>query len=82
MYYNRMALYGWPHSKCQWTGLAKQLAQGIRVLDIRLKLVDGELLAYHGIWPEQANFVDIINIILAFLDSPAGKSETVVMSVK
>ncbi|KZV99153.1 PLC-like phosphodiesterase [Exidia glandulosa HHB12029] len=76
------ALYGWPHSKCQDSSLAVQLQQGIRVLDIRLALVDGQLLAYHGIWPEKTSFSEIIATTLDFLDSPSGRSETVVMSVK
>ncbi|KAH7107302.1 PLC-like phosphodiesterase [Auriculariales sp. MPI-PUGE-AT-0066] len=62
-----MALYGWPHSKCQELRLDQQLERGIRVLDIRLS---------------NANFKDIVNDVLSFLNSPAGISETVVMSVK
>ncbi|EJD46135.1 PLC-like phosphodiesterase [Auricularia subglabra TFB-10046 SS5] len=77
-----MALYGWPHSKCQQASLATQFRQGIRVLDVRLSLVDGELHAYHGVWPEKATFSEILATTYDFLDSPEGRSETVVMSVK
>ena len=80
----RMAFYGWPFSQCQslTTTLDIQLASGIRVIDIRLAVVDGALIAYHGVWPERTPFQQMLSTIQAFLTSPQTSSETVVMSIK
>lgn len=79
-----MAFYGWPHSQCQSeaTPLAAQLQAGIRVIDIRLAVIDGALIAYHGIYPEQTPFKDIVSTVYAFLTAPTTRRETVIMSVK
>ncbi|KAG9318175.1 PLC-like phosphodiesterase [Chiua virens] len=77
-----MAFYGWPISQCQSKPLDTQLHAGIRVLDIRLSIVDGKLIAYHGIFPEVTPFADILITLHNFLTTPATASETVVVSIK
>lgn len=79
-----MALYGWPFAQCQSpsTTLDVQLAAGIRVIDVRLAVVDGVLVAYHDIWPQRTPFQQMLSILQAFLTAPATSKETVVMSIK
>ena len=82
--YTRMAFYGWPISQCQSlsTPLAVQLQSGIRVLDIRLAVVDGHLIAYHGIFPERTPFQEILSTVHDFLTAPETCREAIVMSIK
>ncbi|KAL0564936.1 hypothetical protein V5O48_017101, partial [Marasmius crinis-equi] len=83
--HDTMAFYGWPVSQCQTldTPLNVQLQSGIRVLDIRLALVKGALIAYHGVYPQKTPFAAILAVLHAFLTSPSPSSrETVVMSIK
>ena len=79
-----MALYGWPISQCQSlaTPLAVQLRSGIRVLDIRLASVKGQLVAFHGLYPERATFQSILSTVHDFLTAESTCHETIVMSVK
>ncbi|KAG0705319.1 PLC-like phosphodiesterase [Suillus ampliporus] len=79
-----MAFYGWPISQCQSlsTPLERQLHSGIRVLDIRLAIVDSRLISYHGIYPEHAPFAEILSIVHTFLTAPSTSRETIVMSIK
>lgn len=79
-----MAFYGYPISQCQspFTPLSTQLLLGIRVVDIRLSIIDGELIAYHGVYPQRTPFSTILASIHAFLTSPQGNRETIVMSIK
>lgn len=77
-----MALYGWPISQCQSTPLSVQLQSGIRVLDVRLAVIDGRLIAYHGSYPQKVPFQAILATIHAFLSSPDSNRETLVMSIK
>ncbi|KAF8164017.1 PLC-like phosphodiesterase [Pholiota molesta] len=91
-----MAFHGWPISQCQSlsTPLSVQLLGGIRVIDIRLAVIpppipgsttltsDQQLIAYHGLWPQKTPFLAILHNIQAFLTSPIGSKETIVMSVK
>ncbi|KZT11576.1 PLC-like phosphodiesterase [Laetiporus sulphureus 93-53] len=79
-----MAFYGWPISQCQSlaTPLENQLHSGIRVIDIRLAMVDNHLIAYHGLYPQQASFQEVISVLHAFLTAPATCRETIVMSIK
>jgi len=91
---HRMAFYGWPISQCQSesTPLSTQLHGGIRIIDIRLAVIPPpsplgttdkhELIAYHGLWPQQTPFTSILNDIFLFLTSPIGAKETIVMSIK
>ncbi|KAE9398340.1 PLC-like phosphodiesterase [Gymnopus androsaceus JB14] len=70
--HDTMAFYGWIISQCQSieTPLDLQLRNGIRVLDIRLAVIEGQLIAYHGIYPEKTPFQEIL------------LRETLVMSIK
>jgi 1-phosphatidylinositol phosphodiesterase len=79
-----MAFYGWPVSQCQsaTTPLSVQLADGIRVLDIRLAIKNGWLIAYHGQYPQRATFQSILGDLHAFLTSPASACETIIVSIK
>ena len=77
-----MALYGWPVSQCQSAPLDVQLQSGIRVLDIRLAVVNDKLIAYHGAYPQKTSFQTILSIIHTFLTAPETSQETVVMSLK
>ncbi|PVG00204.1 PLC-like phosphodiesterase [Serendipita vermifera] len=76
-----MALYGWPFSQCQDVPISDQFLHGIRMIDIRIVLVDGVLTAYHGVTPEHATFTSILEAICSYLESSEGKSETVIVSI-
>jgi len=56
-----------------------QLRAGIRIIDIRLAVIHGRLIAYHGISPQREPFQRILATLSAFLSS---SSETVVVSIK
>ncbi|KAF8528239.1 PLC-like phosphodiesterase [Hysterangium stoloniferum] len=79
-----VAFYGWPISQCQDPNspLATQFSLGIRVLDIRLAIVNGILISYHGIYPQKLPFLDILTTVKTFLTSTDGQTETLVMSIK
>lgn len=79
-----MALYGWPVYQCQaaTTPLSMQLTDGIRVLDIRLSIKDGQLFAYHAQFPQSASFQSILVDLHAFLTCPMSARETVIVSIK
>ncbi|KAI0648324.1 PLC-like phosphodiesterase [Trametes meyenii] len=79
-----MAFYGWPISQCQEhnTPLDVQLHSGIRALDVRLAVVDGRLIAYHGIYPQRTPFQDILRTVHTFLTSPRTAREALIMSIK
>ncbi|KAF5373112.1 hypothetical protein D9758_001527 [Tetrapyrgos nigripes] len=82
--HDTMAFYGWPISQCQFLSdpLSTQLHSGIRVIDIRLALVKGRLIAHHGIYPEKTPFSEILETLNEFLTSPLSNRETIVMSMK
>ncbi|KAK0442991.1 PLC-like phosphodiesterase [Armillaria borealis] len=82
--HDTMAFYGWPISQCQspTTPLAVQLQSGIRVLDIRLAVINSRLIAYHGIYPQRTPFEDIQRTIHDFLTAPETCRETIVMFMK
>jgi len=79
-----MALHGWPFSQCQElsTPLAVQLQSGIRVIDVRLSIISGRLISYHGIYPQRTPFQEVLSVIHDFLTAPATCRETIVMSIK
>lgn len=77
-----MAFYGWPISQCQSKPLDAQLHAGIRVVDIRLSIIDGRLIAYHGIFPEFTPFANMLVTMHDFLTSTKTASETLVVSIK
>ncbi|TFK34842.1 PLC-like phosphodiesterase [Crucibulum laeve] len=82
--HDTMALHGWPISQCQSpsTPLMTQLNLGIRVLDVRLSIISGRLISYHGIYPQRTPFKSILADIHEFLTSPTSSRETLVMSIK
>ncbi|KAI0003361.1 PLC-like phosphodiesterase [Russula compacta] len=79
-----MALYGWPIYQCQsvTTPLSMQLTDGIRVLDIRLSIKDGQLFAYHAQFPQSASFRSILGDLHAFLTCATSARETIIVSIK
>ncbi|KAJ8482133.1 hypothetical protein ONZ51_g5566 [Trametes cubensis] len=82
--HDTMAFHGWPVSQCQSpsTPLWTQLQGGVRVLDVRLAVVDGLLFAYHGIYPQNTPFQTILAAVHEFLTAPPSSRETLVMSIK
>lgn len=83
-----MAFYGWPLLQCQNSpitsapnALLTQLHSGIRVLDIRLSVLDGKLVTFHGPYPERTSFAAILKTLHYFL-SKEGSRECVVVSIK
>lgn len=82
--HDTMAFYGWPISQCQsaTTPLSVQLTDGIRVLDVRLGIKNGHLLAYHGRFPQRTAFQTILSDLHTFLTAPSSARETVVVSIK
>ncbi|KAF9265821.1 PLC-like phosphodiesterase [Marasmius fiardii PR-910] len=82
--HDTMAFYGWPISQCQTleTPLKIQLESGIRVIDVRLSLIKGALISYHGVYPQKTPFTAILATLYVFLSNPVSSRETVVMSIK
>ncbi|KAF8352251.1 PLC-like phosphodiesterase [Amanita rubescens] len=82
--HDSMAFYGWPISQCQSlsTPLAVQLVSGIRFLDVRLSVVQGRLISYHGIYPERTPFQVILSTMSVFLSRFPTSCETIVVSIK
>jgi 1-phosphatidylinositol phosphodiesterase len=63
--------------------LLYQLQSGIRALDIRLSIVDGRLISFHGFYPERAPFTLILATLYQFLTTDEGGSaECIVVSIK
>lgn len=67
-------------TKCQTMNLKKQLDSGIRFLDIRLKLENNTLQAYHGPIKIPMTFSQIMDTCYEFLRE--NSSETIVVSIK
>jgi len=82
--HNSLAYRGYPISQCQSPAfpLASQLHSGVRVLDIRLAVVDSVLIAYHGTVSQRVTFSAVLDIVFTYLESEEGASETVVMFIK
>ncbi|KZT44225.1 PLC-like phosphodiesterase, partial [Sistotremastrum suecicum HHB10207 ss-3] len=80
--HDSLAFYGWPISQCQSpsTPLQVQLNSGIRVLDVRLAIIDNTLISYHGIFPQRTPFSSILSTTSQFLSS--NPSETLIISIK
>jgi 1-phosphatidylinositol phosphodiesterase len=51
------------------------------MIDIRIVLVEGVLKAYHGATPERATFTSILSSVCAYIQSPEGQRETIIMSI-
>ncbi|KAH8927689.1 PLC-like phosphodiesterase [Atractiella rhizophila] len=75
------ALFGYPISQCQQDrSLRQQLLDGIRFYDVRLANKKGQLLAYHGLQPQEIGFEAILLQCYEFLKKHDG--ETIIMSIK
>ncbi|WRT63949.1 uncharacterized protein IL334_000876 [Kwoniella shivajii] len=76
------ALYGFPISQCQQpsTPIEQQLFDGVRFLDVRLRVVDDELLMYHGPRPQRSSLTLLLRVLHDFLGSHP--SETIILSIK
>jgi len=57
-----------------------QLESGIRALDVRCAIAGNHFVIYHGRYYQNANFYDVLNTVIAFLQ--AHPRETVLMRVK
>lgn len=80
--HNSAALYSLADltGKCQDQPIDIQLTNGIRYLDIRLKVVANSLKTCHGIVDERQDFISLTRKCEMFLDSH--KNETIVMCIK
>lgn len=67
-------------AKCQSMPLNDQLYAGVRFLDIRCRHYGDSFTIHHGSIYQKANFDDVLNVVIAFLDR--NPSEAVIMSVK
>ncbi|GMK59996.1 hypothetical protein CspeluHIS016_0902130 [Cutaneotrichosporon spelunceum] len=68
-------------SKCQDRDVATQLADGVRVLDVRLRLgPTGELETYHGIRAQNSTLKVYLDAVDAFL--AAHPRESIMLSIK
>ena len=80
--HDTMALYNLANvaGKCQSLSLNDQLNLGVRFLDIRLKLVNNKLMAYHAYVDQKCSFETVVKVCETFLKKYP--SETLLMSVK
>jgi len=67
-------------AKCQNLTLTDQLNAGVRFIDIRCRHLNNAFTIHHGSVYQNANFDDVLNATISFLNSNPG--ECVVMSVK
>ncbi|WVW82072.1 hypothetical protein I302_104077 [Kwoniella bestiolae CBS 10118] len=76
------ALYGYPISQCQQpsTPIEQQLLDGIRFLDVRLRVVGDELLMYHGPRPQRSTLPLLLAVLHNFL--AIHPTETFILSIK
>ncbi|WVF70752.1 hypothetical protein IAT40_005546 [Kwoniella sp. CBS 6097] len=76
------ALYGYPISQCQQpsTPILQQLMDGVRFLDVRLRVVGDELLMYHGPRPQRSTLKILLSVLHDFLFAHPG--ETVILCIK
>lgn len=47
-----------------------------------MAVINGKLIAYHGIYPQKATFQSVMNTVRDFLTAPESSRETLVMSMK
>ncbi|WVQ71144.1 hypothetical protein IAR50_000669 [Cryptococcus sp. DSM 104548] len=76
------ALYGYPISQCQQpvTPIEQQLLDGVRFLDVRLRVVGDQLLMYHGPQSQRSSLVALLSVLHAFLT--AHPTETLILCLK
>lgn len=68
------SFYSGPISQCQNHHLSTLLNSGIRMFDIRARLVNNELLIFHGISPTGYSYVDVLTAFYRFLDENPGEA--------
>lgn len=78
--HNSLSLYGGDIPKTQSLNISSQLEMGIRYLDVRFKLRDNNLLAYHGPVYQYSTFNDLLFSVSSFLMSHP--SETILIRVQ
>uniref|UniRef100_A0A8C8AC83 Phosphatidylinositol-specific phospholipase C X domain-containing protein n=1 Tax=Otus sunia TaxID=257818 RepID=A0A8C8AC83_9STRI len=78
--HDSLSLFGGRRLRCQSWGLESQLAAGIRFLDVRCKLVRGELHIYHLCTFQRASLRGVLRRTLRFLRAHPG--EAVLMRIK
>jgi len=66
--------------QCQKTTIKEQLDMGVRLLDIRLRLVDNELNVVHGIVDQKLTFASVLDDVTSFIDT--NPSEFLIVSIK
>ncbi|KAK9407465.1 plcA: 1-phosphatidylinositol phosphodiesterase [Crotalus adamanteus] len=71
--HDSMSVLGGPKICCQTWPLEAQLAAGVRFLDIRCKLENGLFLIYHVNTFQEADFSDVLEGILSFLNQHPGE---------
>ncbi|OCF73596.1 hypothetical protein I204_05439 [Kwoniella mangroviensis CBS 8886] len=76
------ALYGYPISQCQQpsTPIERQLLDGVRFLDVRLRVVGDELLMYHGPRPQRSTLSALLIVLHEFLQTHP--TETLILCIK
>ncbi|WVQ97116.1 hypothetical protein IAU59_004226 [Kwoniella sp. CBS 9459] len=76
------ALFGYPISQCQQpsTPISQQLMDGVRFLDVRLRVVGEDLLMYHGPRPQRSSLTILLSVLHDFLASHPG--ETLILCIK
>ncbi|KIR56088.1 hypothetical protein I315_01153 [Cryptococcus gattii Ru294] len=76
------AVYGFPISQCQQpsTPIERQLLDGIRFLDVRLRVVDDQLLLYHGPSFQRSSLPVLLDVLQSFLSSHP--TETIILCLK
>ncbi|XP_039768345.1 1-phosphatidylinositol phosphodiesterase-like [Ornithorhynchus anatinus] len=78
--HDSMSLFGGSRLQCQSLPLERQYEAGIRFVDVRCKLRDGEFFIYHVNTFQQADFRSVLDTTFAFLDRHP--REAVLMRVK
>lgn len=68
------SFFSGPISQCQNHHLSTLLNSGIRMFDIRARLVNNELLIFHGISPTGYSYVDVLTAFFDFLDVNPGEA--------
>lgn len=66
--------------KCQTLSVSRQLQIGVRFLDVRLRLVEDELLVYHNFVEQKTSAEDLMEDMTAFLQE--NPSEFLIVSFK
>lgn len=72
--------FGGVFGKCQTLGISDQLRIGVRFFDIRLRLVDDELIVYHDFVEQKAKFADVLEELAGYLEE--NPSEFLIVSLK